>query len=124
MNTHAIFFQSLFLEAGQAFGETIFLLHVLPRSGLLTSLGMFYSVGVFPALLKVIFFRPNREDPTLKRSVIRILDVLALLAQLGAIAYPLVLNGLQIGVYDLDSDHVINLYWEVPLSLLLISTKW
>lgn len=88
--------QVILVEVLHNFGMVMLVLRVLPCFGGLYGLGIIHSICMVPSVLAVIFVRRQhhhrRKRQTFKAVVVWMLDVIAMLMSIAAVAMPIIVS--------------------------------
>ena len=116
------------VETMHVVGLNLLIFRVMPRFGCTYALALMYSVGLVPAMLKLIFAK-RKEDLAL-RGALFAADMFAMLVQMGAVAVTILIHVLQLGTFrwpDRDIDFMVppwpGVYWQVGPHMSLNSSR-
>lgn len=122
-------FQILLIEAAHTFGLCLMVFKILPNLDVFQGLLIVNAVFTLPALFK-IFLSSTSKNTTQGRGpkmATKVFDVLAFIGQISApvvIVLAMVVEGVEIGHFQKLYQKDKNLVWEIPVSLILLSTVW
>lgn len=124
----------LIIEGAQTFGVCLFLFKILSSTDMFRGVIITLGLGVIPTFMKVLV-RDGRIFQNWKTVTITIVNILALLSQMAAIPVFSVFdfvhesNFTVLVVHNATSSYTEHVqsnisFWELPLSILLISLGW